>query len=99
MDRINWVTKLTSRKFWMAVCGLVSGVLLAFHVDENTVTQISGIIMAAASVVAYIIGEGMADAAGARADAIQDAVESCVSGYLTKKEKPPEEDPQEDDMK
>lgn len=66
---IDWKAKLTSRKLWMAVVGLVSGILLALHMDEQTVTQISGIIMAAASVVAYIIGEGLIDAAGARSDA------------------------------
>lgn len=66
---IDWKAKLTSRKFWMAIVGLVSGVLVALRLDEQTVTQISGIIMAAASVVAYIIGEGLIDAAGARSDA------------------------------
>ncbi|MBR2747181.1 MAG: hypothetical protein IKD95_02345 [Bacteroidales bacterium] len=63
--RIDWKNKLTSRKFWMAVVGLVSGILVAFKLDEQTVTQITGIIMTGASVVAYIIGEGWADAAGA----------------------------------
>ena len=48
----------------MAVVGLVSGLLLAFKVDANTVENVSGIIMALASVVAYIIGEGLADAEG-----------------------------------
>ena len=59
---IDWKRKLTSRKFWMAVIGLVGGILLAFKVDAETVETISGVIMSAASVVAYIIGEGMADA-------------------------------------
>ena len=63
--RIDWKSKLTSRKLWMAVCGLVSGILVALKLDEHEVTQITGIIMAAGSVVAYIIGEGWADAAGA----------------------------------
>ena len=48
----------------MAVVGLVSGLLLAFKVDANTVENVSGIIMALASVVAYIIGEGLVDAEG-----------------------------------
>lgn len=65
---IDWKAKLTSRKLWMAIVGLVSGVLVALHMDEKTVTQISGIIMAAASVVSYIIGEGLIDAASAKSD-------------------------------
>ena len=66
---IDWKGKLTSRKFWMAVVGLVAGILMAFKVDAGTVETVSGVIMSAASVVAYIIGEGLADAAGAAVDA------------------------------
>ena len=62
MEKIDIVRKLTSRKFWVAVVGLVSGLLLAFNVDANTVENVPGIIMALASVVAYIIGEGLVDA-------------------------------------
>lgn len=62
---IDWKRKLTSRKFWLAVVGLVSGLLVAFKIDGETVETISGVIMSAASVVAYIIGEGLADAANA----------------------------------
>ena len=85
MTKIDWASKLTSRKFWMAICGLVSGILMAIHLDEQTVTQITGIIMAAASVVAYIIGEGLADAAGAQT--------------IMEVETHPPEDPMEDDGK
>lgn len=63
---IDWKRKLTSRKFWLAVVGLVTGLLVAFKVDAETVETISGVIMSAASVVAYIIGEGLADAANAQ---------------------------------
>lgn len=65
MTQIDWKRKLTSRKFWVAVVGLVSGLLMAFKVDGRTVETVSGCIMAAASVIAYIIGEGLADAANA----------------------------------
>jgi len=63
MNEIDWKKKLTSRKFWLAVIGLVSGLLMAFKVDAETVETISGVIMSAASVIAYMIGEGLADAA------------------------------------
>ncbi len=62
---IDWKRKLTSRKFWIAIVGLVSGLLIAFKVDGDTVKTISGVIMSAASVIAYTIGEGLADAANA----------------------------------
>lgn len=63
MNTIDWKRKLTSRKFWLAVVGLVSGLMMAFKVDAETIETISGVIMAAASVIAYTIGEGLADAA------------------------------------
>lgn len=59
---IDWKKKLTSRKFWMAIVGFVSPLLLAFGVAEADVTQIVAIIMAGADVVAYIIAEGLVDA-------------------------------------
>lgn len=59
---IDWKRKLTSRKFWTAVAGFVTPLLLAFGVAEEVVTQVVAIIMAGAAVVAYIIGEGLADA-------------------------------------
>ena len=59
---IDWKRKLTSRKFWMAVVGLVAGIMVAFGTDAETVETVSGIIMSGAAVVAYIIGEGLADA-------------------------------------
>lgn len=62
MGKIDIIRKLTSRKFWVAIVGVVSGLLLAFKVDAETIENIGGIIMAAASAVAYIIGEGLVDA-------------------------------------
>ena len=59
---IDWKKKLTSRKFWMAIVGFVTPLLLAFGVAEADVTQIVAIIMACADVVAYIIAEGLVDA-------------------------------------
>lgn len=62
MDKNDIVRKLTSRKFWLAVVALVTGLLAAFNVDAGTIEKVSGIIMAGASVVAYIIAEGLVDA-------------------------------------
>lgn len=58
----NWKQKLTSRKFWVAVIGFVTPTLLAYGVAQETVTQVAGIIMAGATLIAYIIGEGLVDA-------------------------------------
>lgn len=59
---INWKQKLTSRKFWAAIVGFITPMLLAFGVAESNVTQVVAIIMAGADVVAYIVAEGLVDA-------------------------------------
>ena len=65
---MDWKKKLTSRKFWLAIVEFVSMLLLALGKSEDVVTKVAAIIMAGAGVVAYIIGEGLADAAGAGKD-------------------------------
>ena len=61
MTKQDLIRKLTSRKFWLAIVGFITPLLLAFGMAETTVTQVTAIIMAGADVVAYIIAEGMAD--------------------------------------
>lgn len=75
--RIDWISKLTSRKFWVAVAGLVSGLIIFFGGAEATATQVTALIMSAASVVAYILGEGLIDAASAHAPLIQTVEEEA----------------------
>ena len=65
MEKIDWKRKLTSRKFCTAIAGFVAMLVVAFGGTEDQATQITALIMAGAAVVAYIIGEGLADAAGA----------------------------------
>lgn len=61
---MDWKRKLSSRKFWVAVAGLVSGVIALLRPGTDT-SHITGVIMALGSVVAYIAGEGLVDASGA----------------------------------
>ena len=63
MNKQDIIRKLTSRKFWIAVVGFITPLLLAFGVAETSVSQVTAIIMAGADVVAYLIAEGMADSA------------------------------------
>ena len=63
---INWKTKLTSRKFWLAVAALIAGIITLLKPGTDT-TQITGLILSLGSVVAYIVGEGLVDAASAGA--------------------------------
>lgn len=59
--KIDWKRKLTSRKFWVAVAGFVTMLIFALGKDTGTAETVTGLIMAGASLVAYIIGEGLAD--------------------------------------
>lgn len=59
--KINWKQKLTSRKFWVAIVGLATSIMVICNVDEGTKVQIVGLITAVSTAIAYIIGEGIAD--------------------------------------
>lgn len=59
---IDWKRKLTSRKFWAALADFVGMLLIALKVADEAATQVTALIMAGAGVVAYVIGEGLADA-------------------------------------
>lgn len=69
---IDWKSKLTSRKFWAAICSLITNMVLAFGGSQGEATKITAIIMAGAAVIAYIIGEGLIDAKSAGGDIIID---------------------------
>ena len=58
---IDWKRKLTSRKFWMAVISLVTSIVMIAGGSDQQAQQIAGVILQAATVLAYCIGEGMAD--------------------------------------
>lgn len=62
---MDWKRKLTSRKFWAAVAEFVTMLIVALNGTQETATQVAALIMAGAGVIAYIVGEGLADAAGA----------------------------------
>ena len=73
MHKINWVSKLTSRKWWTSITSFVTLLIIAFGGTESTATQVAAIIMAGAIVIGYTIGEGLVDSQGANGDIIIDA--------------------------
>lgn len=82
---MDWKRKLTSRKFWAAIVNFVTQLMIAFHATESEAAQVAAVIMAGAGVIAYIVGEGLADAAWAKADVYIEADE--VEGLT---DEPPE---------
>ena len=65
MSKQDIIRKLTSRKFWLAVAAFVTELIIAFKGDAELAETLSGMIMAGATVIAYIVGEGLADAGNA----------------------------------
>ena len=62
MNKIDWKRKLSSRKLWAAIAGVVTGLAMVFKLDESTISSVAGAVVSMASVVSYIITEGKVDA-------------------------------------
>ncbi|MBQ8974244.1 MAG: hypothetical protein IJ072_00800, partial [Oscillospiraceae bacterium] len=60
---MDFLTKLSSRKLWALVLGVIAGLALIFGVDEGVINTVAGAVVAASSVVSYIVTEGKIDAA------------------------------------
>ena len=67
----NMVRKLSSRKLWAAVAGVVAGLAMVFGLDETTISTVAGAVVSVMSVITYIITEGKIDAEGVK-NAIED---------------------------
>lgn len=67
-DWMDWKRKLTSRKFWMALAGFITSILVVFAADEGTITKVVGVITSASVVCAYLFAEAKTDAEGGRND-------------------------------
>lgn len=53
--------KLTSRKFWCAVCGFILSIMVIYGADSQQQERVTGLITATGTLIAYIVGEGMVD--------------------------------------
>lgn len=84
MTKEDIIRKLTSRKFWLAIAGLVTGIIGFLKNPTTDAETITSLIMALGSVIAYCIAEGLIDAARENADVY-------IAGP---EEKPPEEYPE-----
>lgn len=66
MKKIDWVKKLTSRKFWMAVAGFVAGIAMICGAKPEELEKIiSGAAMAIAAFASYSFAESRSDSAAA----------------------------------
>lgn len=65
---MNWKKKLSSRKFWAAISGVVISVMVAFNADAGSQEKVTGVIAATGTLAIYMLAEGGADKAAAKKD-------------------------------
>lgn len=69
MNKSDLLRKLTSRKFWLATASFVAMLIIYFTGDNTKAENISALIMAGASVVGYLLAEGLADSSNSESSA------------------------------
>ena len=70
--------KLTSRKLWMALAGIATGIAMALGAESTEITAVAGAVTAIASVVTYIVTEGKVDA-----ESVKNAIIEIQDGIET----------------
>lgn len=58
------IRKLTSRKLWLAIAGVVTGVAMVLGAETSDIQTVAGAVTSLVSAITYIIVEGRVDAAG-----------------------------------
>ena len=59
---MDWKTKLSSRKLWVAIIGFVTAMMMAMNATPDTIEKAVAVIMAGGVLVSYILAEGWIDA-------------------------------------
>ncbi|MDD4564848.1 MAG: hypothetical protein PHE79_05155 [Eubacteriales bacterium] len=53
--------KLSSRKFWVALATIVSGILMMFGYAETDIQAVSGAVLTIGGAIGYMISEAIID--------------------------------------
>lgn len=74
---MNFLKKISSRKFLAMMVGVFTGISTVFSLDQSIVNTVSGTVISLVSVVVYIITEGKIDvsALGETADKVKETIE------------------------
>lgn len=70
MFKIDWKRKLTSRKLWLALVGMIASYCVLFGATQEQTTKITALITSTATVVGYLVGEGLTDYGYAKEESI-----------------------------
>lgn len=66
---VNILRKLSSRKLWMAIAGVATGIAMLLGADGNEINSVAGAVTSLGSIMTYIVVEGKVDAAHKESDA------------------------------
>ena len=61
--KIDWKQKLSSRKFWAAITGVVISGMIAFGANSESQEKVTGVLTATGTLAIYILVEGANDKA------------------------------------
>jgi biopolymer transport protein ExbB/TolQ len=84
----TFIRKITSRKLWLAIAGIATGVAMALGASTSEISTVAGAVTAIISVVTYIVTEGKIDAASVKTavETTQDAVATVTETGTTTQE-------------
>lgn len=57
----DWKSKLSSRKFWAAILGVVLSVMTMYGSSDDDKTKVTGLITATSTLIIYILAESSVD--------------------------------------
>lgn len=61
MSKEVLIRKISSRKFWSLVAGLVVAILVLMNAGDDTITKVSALVTALGSIVGYMFAEAYVD--------------------------------------
>ena len=76
------LNKLASRKLWIAIAGVATGIAIALGADASDIQTVAGAVTAVMSAVTYIVTEGKIDAEAVKnaVQGVQDSVAVLQDG-------------------
>ena len=60
---VDWKRKLSSRKFWAAISGVIISVMIAFNANAESQEKVAGVITATGTLAIYMLAESSTDKA------------------------------------
>lgn len=75
--------KITSRKFWVALAGLITSIMAFFNCNNETIVQVAAIIAAVGTVVGYLIANGLTDDAIKTAEAEKQSDADQIATFIS----------------